>query len=846
MGQDALIRLESLPLYKLLLQKEGKDHAPSELVKKAVAAAAPLLETVYANMPEFTLHDANHSANVAELMGKIIPEDTLNELNAVELTLLLLAAYLHDVGMTASRDEIKAIIEEHPDFQGNSEEAKQKLTDYLRCNHVKRSHKIIKNWFENGLIVPPVKWGGELFIRFLTAICDSHGLPAKKLNNENDFPRNALFSDGLRVNVQYLALVLRMADLMDFDPSRTPETLYHFVNPQNPKSIEEWKKHLSVVGHDIRPTHIEYSAYCSSPQIQRATLGFLRVIEEERKETLALSKRINDDIAKKYRFDFENCVKTEQIKSDGSYIYSDFKFALDYKRVMELLMGERLYRDPNVALRELLQNAFDTIKHRVCAEEQNGTADAYRPCVKVTMKDGLLTVEDNGMGMDEYILTRYFINIGNSYYSSADFPYDKEKLDVTSEFGIGILSVFMIAQSVTVESLRFPEDADGYLPIYVEIPKAQDYFIQRGSKRKNYGTKITLKLKESIELTEDELVETIKTLTPFPTFPIDITAGGVSCRFEKPEYPEYTVPPFHTIDLDDENLEGKIYIGGVVESEVIAQKGFRILSRMSQMDRSPRLVNFDVYLNIKREYLLTLTPDRANVLDDERRQQFILKIENIILTWMEQHFTEKWEQLERDRQCYNLYFSELANRVMQKIDDMSPTKTESAFLKKWVPLNTYDNKGCHRISFFYELEDIPYKLVLDEKFCGWHGDYGQIARELQKRFDKEIVLIVVSASEHPIRVGVISALLNRVDCKIILGNAFDITLRSFNEKQKFKTYPFEEEREILCPEIMQNSNLNQILFTVSTEKRGFYSSELMIFYNRNHLSLIHISEPTRH
>lgn len=104
-------------------------------------------------------------------------------------------------------------------------------------------------------------------------------------------------------------------------------------------------------------------------------------------------------------------------------------------------MGERLYRDPNVALRELLQNAFDTIKHRVCAEEQNGTADAYRPCVKVTMKDGLLTVEDNGMGMDEYILTRYFINIGNSYYSSADFPYDKEKLDVTSEFGIGILSV---------------------------------------------------------------------------------------------------------------------------------------------------------------------------------------------------------------------------------------------------------------------------------------------------------------------------------------------------------------------------------------------------------------------
>lgn len=552
------------------------------------------------------------------------------------------------------------------------------------------------------------------------------------------FRETRFFSDGLRVNVQYLALVLRMADLMDFDPSRTPETLYHFVNPQNPKSIEEWKKHLSVVGHDIRPTHIEYSAYCSSPQIQRAILGFLRVIEEERKETLALSKRINDDIAKKYRFDFEDCVKTEQIESDGSYIYSDFKFALDYKRVMELLMGERLYRDPNVALRELLQNAFDTIKHRVCAEEQNGTADDYRPCVKVTMKDGLLTVEDNGMGMDEYIFTRYFINIGNSYYSSADFPYDKEKLGVTSEFGIGILSVFMIAQSVTVESLRFPDDAGGYLPIYVEIPKAQDYFIQRGSKRKNYGTKITLKLKETIKLTEDELVGTIKMLTPFPTFPIDITAGGVNCRFEKPEYPEFDVPPFHTIDLDDENLEGKIYIGRDGESEVIAQKGFRILYRKPRLALFPFLFDFGIYLNIKRKYQLTLTPDRANVLDDERLQQLQSKMEHIVLTGLEQHLTEIWEQLGCDRQRFNLYFSELANRVIQDTIVLSPTKTESAFLKKWFSLNAYDNKGCHRISFFYELEDIPYKLVLDEALRGWHGDYGRLPGNYKSALIKKL------------------------------------------------------------------------------------------------------------
>lgn len=96
---------------------------------------------------------------------------------------------------------------------------------------------------------------------------------------------------------------------------------------------------------------------------------------------------------------------------------------------------------------------------------------------------------------------------------------------------------------------------------------------------------------------------------------------------------------------------------------------------------------------------MTLTPDRADVLDDERLQQLKSKMEHIVLTWLEQHLTEKWEQLERDRQRYNLYFSELANRVMQEIDDMSSTKRKARFLKKWVPLNTYDNKGCHRVLF---------------------------------------------------------------------------------------------------------------------------------------------------
>ena len=835
MGQDALARLESLPLYKLLLQKEGKDHTPSELVKKVVEEVAPLLETVYANMPEFTLHDANHSANVAELMGKIIPEDTLGSLNAVELTLLLLAAYLHDVGMTASRDEVKAIIKENPGFQSSPQEAARKLTAYLRANHVNRSCEQIKCWFHDGTFAPPVKWSGELFIRYLIAICDSHDLPVKKLEDGRVYPRAALIEDRLYINVQYLALALRMADLLDFDPTRTPAVLYRFVDPQNPRSKSEWNKHRGIVGRDVNSKFFCFSALCSAPEIQRDILDFLRQIEDERKETLALSKRIHDDIAQKYHFDFEDSVSTERIESDGSYIYSDFKFALDYKRVMELLMGERLYRDPNVALRELLQNAFDTIKHRVCVEEQNGTADDYSPLVKVTMQDGLLTVEDNGMGMDEYILKHYFINIGNSYYSSDDFPYDKEQLDVTSEFGIGILSVFMIAQSITVESRRFPEGSGEFNPIYIEIPQAQDYFIQRESKRINYGTKITLKLKENIKLTEDELVKTIKELVPFPTFPVNIIAGGECCRFDKPEYPEFEKPPVYTIDLDDENLEGKIYIGSYAEQHVIAQKGFKISSEIL-MQRFPdfyyplivntintiNTIGTLYYFNIKGKIRLTLTPDRTDALRDERLEQLQSKIRQIVLTRMGEIFTKELKRLEGDRRRYDLYISELLERrgLNQNFHNNFLSKAEKDFLRKFIPLQTYDSKGCHRISFFNELEDVPYKLVLDEKTSGWLGDFSQLARDLQSYFDKDIVLIVSPYFKHSSRAGFISMLFNRIDCEIILRNAIGISLCSFSEEQTACKNYFDS--RVAFSGIMQNAVFNQVLFTISARKSSLY------------------------
>lgn len=53
---------------------------------------------------------------------------------------------------------------------------------------------------------------------------------------------------------------------------------------------------------------------------------------------------------------------------------------------------------------------------------------------------------DNGIGMDEYVVSNYLAKVGRSYYGSKDFKILGLKMDPISRFGIGILSCFTVAE----------------------------------------------------------------------------------------------------------------------------------------------------------------------------------------------------------------------------------------------------------------------------------------------------------------------------------------------------------------------------------------------------------------
>lgn len=553
MQTEAVLRLKNSKIYNKLVEKEKKENEDYQLSTKIiiiVEEVSPLLQRIPENMPEFTLHDSSHSAKIVEIMGKIIPDNVLNNFNTIELSLLILSAYLHDIGMTCDKQEKENIISLNQDyailFKSNLDKLNkyeqyisennhraatfiqdQIFTEYLRRKHVERSANYISEHLTIG--EASLVYNKIPFHKILIKICDAHGEPVKHLYDIQKWPKQTLVGEKI-VNVQFISLVLRLADIMDLDSERTPKVIYEFVNPEDPISLIEWKKHRSILGTSIGPNQVLFEAECSSPEVERALRQFMDWIEIERKETIELLKGYSNEEKTRYFLLLNDPITKDRIHSDGSYIYSDLSFSLDFHRIMSLLMGQKLYRDSTTAIRELLQNSLDAIKVRMKLFEQK--TERFDPLIKIEITDSTMRIEDNGVGMDEKIFREFFLQIGKSYYSSSQFYSKYSGIDVVSEFGIGILSVFMIANSITIESRRQPDDPNSpFSPIYYDIPTAHSFIIQREGRRKEIGTSITLKLMDTNPFKNKSTINILEEIMPNPPFPIVLTQGDIEIKY---------------------------------------------------------------------------------------------------------------------------------------------------------------------------------------------------------------------------------------------------------------------------------------------------------------------------
>ncbi len=139
------------------------------------------------------------------------------------------------------------------------------------------------------------------------------------------------------------------------------------------------------------------------------------------------------------------------------------RFELASYEVMDLLVGNHIYADPpRVVVRELLQNAVDACRLRQALEP------GYTPEIILSWAPGRLSVRDNGIGMTEDVVRNFFLRVGRSYYSSAEFHarYAHVAFAPIARFGIGALSAFLVADRLVVETRHGAPDA---VPVGLEI-----------------------------------------------------------------------------------------------------------------------------------------------------------------------------------------------------------------------------------------------------------------------------------------------------------------------------------------------------------------------------------------
>lgn len=478
---------------------------------------APLLNRVNAqDMRTFTMHDAFHGLKVASLIWEILDEGSRKKLSPVDIALLVLSAYIHDLGMWISDEERTARLNPSSDLWrkldatgdyrkrlaalanhaslpdsgsqliGAAAEQLFNAQEVLLCIDTRERHALPSRYREllEGLrskhaldrvgipsIDEALHFGPDSFEGALIEVCVSHGEDAACLLetlpptfSSPRFPRQFPVST-CQADMRLVAASLRIADILDFDRERAPRILYQYLlprsaSPANNISVREWQKHFTISNWLFDNDRIVFRGRSSNPYAHHSVLQFCKSIQDELERTRATFA--DDD----WPFVLSQRVDTE-IFPDG-FRYIPFQFRLQEEKIFSLLMGRNIYKNPFDAVRELVQNAVDACQFK------DALLCAYQPSVVPSTSNRLvisfheprsdddcpkLSIADTGTGMDLWVIENYLLKVGESYYTSSEFLrttgalWEKNiRFSPVSEFGIGFISAFILADHVEVDT----------------------------------------------------------------------------------------------------------------------------------------------------------------------------------------------------------------------------------------------------------------------------------------------------------------------------------------------------------------------------------------------------------
>ena len=201
------------------------------------------------------------------------------------------------------------------------------------------------------------------------------------------------------------------------------------------------------------------------------------------------------------------------------------EFKTESKRLLDM-MANSIYTNTDIFLRELISNASDALdkRHIMSLSDTQISADDPKIHIDVDKKNRIITISDNGVGMDQKELEDNLGTIARS--GSFEFKKEldeKDEADIIGQFGVGFYSAFMVADKVEVISRKVNTDK-----AYRWTSDMNGYEIKQ-DKKDDYGTQIILHVKANSKekkydkyLDSNEIQSLVKKYSDFIRYPIEM------------------------------------------------------------------------------------------------------------------------------------------------------------------------------------------------------------------------------------------------------------------------------------------------------------------------------------
>ncbi|MFD7894014.1 caspase family protein [Streptomyces sp. NPDC059743] len=323
---------------------------------------------------------------------------------------------------------------------------------------------------------------GDRFMRFLQELRAAPFAVPRRTPRPGDHDESdhdlvaAMTRDEHELREPLVASLAKTAQAFAVDPLDLPEILVEHIGISD--SVELTDLLTTIRGSNWPNSGLGRSlkALCEHPAVQIA-------LREHAQRVDTLLRDINRSPAPALAplRSLPPYADADRVRLSGNtpaHLSDGIRFQLAEDRVQELLMGEELYGERELAIRELYQNALDAVRYRDRRTEylrRSGQRpeerfDGLIEFVQAVDEQGRAYLEcrDNGIGMGINELSNVFSQGGARFVDLPEYIEEQTawaelgepriELHPNSRFGIGVLSYFMLADEIEVTTCRMSRD----------------------------------------------------------------------------------------------------------------------------------------------------------------------------------------------------------------------------------------------------------------------------------------------------------------------------------------------------------------------------------------------------